>query len=61
MYHSKHGTCVKLILGGVSYMKIKIKQYPRKRMCDDFYSVLAFLKHHAAKGYNKNWHWGRWE
>ena len=42
-------------------MNVKVKHYPQKRICDEFYSVVAFLSCHAAKGYNKNWHWGRWE
>ncbi|MCL2373207.1 MAG: GNAT family N-acetyltransferase [Defluviitaleaceae bacterium] len=42
-------------------MNIEIKHFPQKRICDEFFSVLAFLQHDAAKGYNKNWHWGRWE
>ena len=42
-------------------MSIIIKHYPQKRMCKEFYDVIDFLKKHAAKGYNKNWHWARWE
>jgi len=42
-------------------MNITIEHYPSKRICNEFYSVIEFLKNHAAKGYNKNWHWGRWE
>ena len=42
-------------------MDIKIKQYPQKRICKEFYDVNEFLKKHGAKGNNKNWHWGRWE
>jgi len=38
-----------------------IKHYPQDRICDEFYQVIDFLKTHGAKGYNKNWHWARWE
>lgn len=42
-------------------MSIDIKHYPQKRICQDFYSVIEFLKKYGAKGNNKNWHWARWE
>jgi GNAT superfamily N-acetyltransferase len=42
-------------------MSIYLKHYPQKRICDEFYGVIDFLKTHGAKGYNKNWHWARWE
>jgi len=42
-------------------VKITIKQYPKNRICDEFYTVNEFLKKHGAIGYNKNWHWARWE
>lgn len=42
-------------------MSIEIKHYPQKRICKEFFAVLEFLKKYAAKGYNKNWHWARWE
>jgi GNAT superfamily N-acetyltransferase len=42
-------------------MSIEIKHYPQKKICNEFYAVINFLKIHGAKGYNKNWHWGRWE
>ena len=42
-------------------MSIEIRHYPQKRIGDEFYEVIEFLKVHAAKGYNKNWHWARWE
>jgi len=42
-------------------MSIEIKHYPQERICNEFYSVIEFLKKHGAKGYNKNWHWARWE
>ena len=42
-------------------MSIEIKHYPQKRICNEFYAVIEFLKIHGAKGYNKNWHWARWE
>lgn len=38
-----------------------IKNYPRERICKEFYDVITFLKKYGAKGYNKNWHWARWE
>ena len=40
---------------------MEIKRYPRKRICREFYDVIAFLKRYGAKGYNQNWHWARWE
>jgi len=42
-------------------INIEIKYYPQERICDEFYAVIKFLKIHGAKGYNKNWHWARWE
>ena len=42
-------------------MDIKIKHYPQKRICKEFYDVIEFLKRHGAKGVNRNWHWGRCE
>lgn len=42
-------------------MSIDIKHYPERRMCDEFFAVIEFLKRYGAKGYNKNWHWARWE
>ena len=42
-------------------MSIEIKHYIGKRICKEFYDIVEFLKMHAAKGYNKNWHWARWE
>ena len=45
----------------VEYMSVKIKKYPQTRVCREFYDVIEFMKRYAAKGYNKNWHWGRWE
>ncbi len=42
-------------------MNINIKHYPAIKMCDDFYAVIEFLKKYGAKGFNKNWHWARWE
>jgi len=42
-------------------MNIAIKRYPKNRICDEFYAVNEFLKKHGAIGYNKNWHWARWE
>ena len=42
-------------------MSIKIKHYPQERICKEFYEIIKFLKIHGAKGYNKNWHWARWE
>lgn len=42
-------------------MSIAIKHYPPQRICAEYYNVIEFLKVHAAKGFNKNWHWGRWE
>jgi predicted N-acetyltransferase YhbS len=42
-------------------MKISVKHYPSIRICDDFFEVIRFLKKHGAKGFNKNWHWARWE
>jgi len=42
-------------------MRIEIKHYPQIRICKEFYSVNEFLQKYSAKGFNKNWHWGRWE
>jgi len=42
-------------------MNIKIEHYPQKRICNEFYEVLDFLKKHSSIGTNKNWHWARWE
>ena len=42
-------------------MGIEIRHYPQKRICKEFYDIIEFLKIHTAKGYNKNWHWARWE
>lgn len=42
-------------------MNIKIKNYPSKRICEDFDGVIEFLTKYGTKGYNKNWHWARWE
>jgi len=42
-------------------MSIEMKHYPQKRICKEFHEVIEFLKMHGAKGYNKNWHWARWE
>ena len=38
-----------------------MKHYPHKRICDEFYSIIDFLKAVGAKDNNKNWHWARWE
>ena len=42
-------------------MDIKIKHYPTERFSPIFYKVIDFLKKHGAQGFNKNWHWARWE
>lgn len=42
-------------------MQVDIKKYPEKRICNEFYMVIDFLKKYGATGYNKNWHWARWE
>ena len=42
-------------------MDFVIKHYPKHRICSEFYDVIEFLKKHGSKGYNKNWHWARWE
>lgn len=33
-------------------MSIRVKHYPNKRICDDYYGVIEFLKKHGATGYN---------
>lgn len=42
-------------------MNIEIMHYPKKRICQEFYDIIEFLKKYGATGYNKNWHWARWE
>jgi GNAT superfamily N-acetyltransferase len=42
-------------------MSIRVVRYPKNRICKEFYAVTDFLKMHGAIGYNKNWHWARWE
>ena len=42
-------------------MNMRIVKYPKNRICSKFYAVEDFLKVHGAIGYNKNWHWARWE
>ena len=42
-------------------MNVEIKHYPAERFSPIFYKVIDFLKMHGAQGYNKNWHWARWE
>jgi len=42
-------------------MNIRINRYPQNRICKEFYAVTEFLKMHSSIGYNKNWHWARWE
>jgi len=46
--------------GGVE-MNIRVEKYPKNRICNEFYTVINFLKEFGATGYNKNWHWARWE
>ena len=38
-----------------------IKHYPQNAYCADFFRVVDFLKQHGAYGFNRNWHWARWE
>ena len=42
-------------------MNVTIKHYLDKRICQEFYNVIEFLKKYGAIGNNKNWHWARWE
>ena len=43
-------------------MKITQRKYPTIRdFNEDYYKVLNFIKEHGTRGYNKNYHWGRWE
>ena len=42
-------------------MNLRVIKYPQNRICNEFYAVSDFLKEHSSIGYNKNWHWARWE
>jgi len=40
---------------------VAIRHYPRERFSADFYRVVDFLLRRGASGFNRNWHWARWE